>query len=237
MWRKSTRARSTRRRSAPGESAISTSSAGDGGELGRPPEGAGEGPEVLEGLLEAEGHLGRVVEDEVERGGRGPVVHGHGGPGRQGQEGADHDGGLQLQLGAHEDGPGPQVGAHRALHHRRPPGRALRARPPPCARPAGWTRCRPPRRSLSSGGPRTPGTPPAPGAGAGGSRRRSRPPSPAGPAAAGQANTASTPMAERTTTATGSSPHEATSTISTKAHEKLVSDEMTSPAGWSMCQR
>ena len=38
-------------------------------------------------------------------------------------------------------------------------------------------------------------------------------------------------------TATGSSPHEATSTISTKAHEKLPSDEMTSPAGWSMCQR
>ena len=44
-------------------------------------------------------------------------------------------------------------------------------------------------------------------------------------------------MAETTITATGSSPHEATSTISTKAQEKLPSDEMTSPAGWSMCQR
>ena len=55
--------------------------------------------------------------------------------------------------------------------------------------------------------------------------------------AAGQAKTASTTMADRTTTTTGSSPHEATSTISTKAHEKLPSDEMTSPAGWSMCQR
>ena len=55
--------------------------------------------------------------------------------------------------------------------------------------------------------------------------------------AAGQATTASTPMADRTTTTTGSSPQEATSTISAKAHEKLPSDEMTSPAGWSMCQR
>ena len=44
-------------------------------------------------------------------------------------------------------------------------------------------------------------------------------------------------MAESTTTTTGSNPHEATSTISTKAQEKLPRDEMTSPAGWSMCQR
>ncbi len=55
--------------------------------------------------------------------------------------------------------------------------------------------------------------------------------------AAGQAKTASTTMADRTTTATGSRPHDATSTISTKAQEKLPSEEMTSPAGWSMCQR
>jgi hypothetical protein len=55
--------------------------------------------------------------------------------------------------------------------------------------------------------------------------------------AAGHATTESTAIADRTTTAAGSSPHDATSTISTKAHEKLPSDEMTSPAGWSMCQR
>ena len=55
--------------------------------------------------------------------------------------------------------------------------------------------------------------------------------------AAGQAATASTTRADSTTTATGKSPHDATSIISTKAHEKLPSDEMTSPAGWSMCQR
>ena len=55
--------------------------------------------------------------------------------------------------------------------------------------------------------------------------------------AAGQAKTASTTMADSTTTTTGSRPHEATSTISTKAQEKLPSEEMTSPAGWSMCQR
>ena len=55
--------------------------------------------------------------------------------------------------------------------------------------------------------------------------------------AAGQAKTASTTMAERTTTTTGRRPQEATSTISTKAQEKLPSEEMTSPAGWSMCQR
>ena len=55
--------------------------------------------------------------------------------------------------------------------------------------------------------------------------------------AAGQAATESTTSADSTTTATGSRPHDATSTISTNAHEKLPSDEMTSPAGWSMCQR
>ncbi len=55
--------------------------------------------------------------------------------------------------------------------------------------------------------------------------------------AAGQAATESTTRADNTTTATGRSPHDATSTISTKAQEKLPSDEMTSPAGWSMCQR
>ncbi len=55
--------------------------------------------------------------------------------------------------------------------------------------------------------------------------------------AAGQAVTESTARADTTTTATGKSPHDATSTISTNAHEKLPSDEMTSPAGWSICQR
>ena len=55
--------------------------------------------------------------------------------------------------------------------------------------------------------------------------------------AAGHTKTASTTMADSTTTTTGSRPHEATSTISTKAQEKLPSEEMTSPAGWSMCQR
>ena len=88
---------------------------GDGGELGGAAQRPGQGPEVLEGLLQAEGHLGRVVEDQVERGGRGPVVHGHGGPGHQGQQGADHDGRLQLQLGAHEDGAGPEVGGDRLV--------------------------------------------------------------------------------------------------------------------------
>ena len=55
--------------------------------------------------------------------------------------------------------------------------------------------------------------------------------------AAGQATTASTARADTTMTATGRSPHEKPSTISTKAHEKLPSAAMTSPAGWSMCHR
>ncbi len=55
--------------------------------------------------------------------------------------------------------------------------------------------------------------------------------------AAGQATTESTTRAESTTTATGRRPQENPSTISTKAQEKLPRAEMTSPAGWSMCQR
>ena len=55
--------------------------------------------------------------------------------------------------------------------------------------------------------------------------------------AAGHATTESTSSAESTTTATGRSPQENASSISANAHEKLPSAEITSPAGWSMCQR
>ena len=193
---------------------------------------------MLEGLLQAEGHLGRVVEDQVERGGRGPVVHGHGGAGDQGQQRADDDRGLQLQLGAHEDGPGPQVGVDRlAASATLDPLRAPGARPPPCARPSGWSRCRPPRRWPSSGGPRTPGTPPAPGGAAGGSRRRTRPPSPAGRGRRARRTRRARRWRRGPPRPRAAAPTRPTSTISTKAHEKLLSDEMTSPAGWSMCQR
>ena len=55
--------------------------------------------------------------------------------------------------------------------------------------------------------------------------------------ATGQATTARTTIAPRTVTATRSTPQVAMSTISTNAHEKVSSDEMTSPEGRSVCQR
>lgn len=89
---------------------------GDGRVLGGAAKRPREGPQVLERLLEAHSELGRVVEDQVQRGGRGPVVDGHGRPRDEGQQGAHHDGRLKLQLRPGEDRPGPQVGLDRLAH-------------------------------------------------------------------------------------------------------------------------
>ena len=43
-------------------------------------------------------------------------MHSHGRAGDQGQQGAHHDGGLELQLGPGEDRAGPQVRFHRLAH-------------------------------------------------------------------------------------------------------------------------
>ena len=55
--------------------------------------------------------------------------------------------------------------------------------------------------------------------------------------ATGQATTAITTMADRTTTTIRSTPHSRVSMPSTSAQENELSDEATSPAGWSTCQR
>ena len=113
---KSTRPLRTRRQAGPRPVGDLGGDPGDRGELGGATERAGERAEVLEGLLHAHRHLGRVVEDQVERGGRGPVVDGHGRARDEGQQRPDHDRGLELELGPHEDRPGPQVGVDGALH-------------------------------------------------------------------------------------------------------------------------
>ncbi len=43
-------------------------------------------------------------------------MHRHARPGHEGEEGAEHNGRLELQLRTHEDGTGAKVGVDRLLH-------------------------------------------------------------------------------------------------------------------------